>query len=217
MGMKIAVIQASSQKDKNTLLYQCVKKSVENKGGEVVNFGIFPEENVTYSYIQTALNISMLLGSHAVDFVVTGCSSGQGMMLACNSLPSVLCGYIENPSDAWLFGRINDGNAVSYPLGLNFGWAGEINLQSTLEKLFEEPFGTGYPKKDAIRKMQDTKRLKEINHISKKTLTEVLPELEKEFIASVLERKIVYDYIMEYGKNQELKKLMERLHEKIIR
>ena len=33
-----------------------------------------------------------------------------------------------------LFGRINDGNAVSLPLGLNFGWAGEINLQSTIEK-----------------------------------------------------------------------------------
>ena len=48
------------------------------------------------------------------------------MMLACNSLPNVICGYAENPQDAFLFGRINDGNAVSIPLGLNFGWAGEI-------------------------------------------------------------------------------------------
>lgn len=32
--------------------------------------------------------------------MVTGCSSGQGMMLACNSLPGVLCGYVGSPSDA---------------------------------------------------------------------------------------------------------------------
>lgn len=147
--MKIAVIQASSQKEKNTMLYEAVKESVKHINAEVLNFGVFPEEEITYSYIQTALNISMLLESQAVDFVVTGCSSGQGMMLALNSLPGVLCGYVENPSDAYLFGRINDGNAVSYPLGLSFGWAGELNLKSTLEKLFEEPFGIGYPKKDA--------------------------------------------------------------------
>lgn len=34
---------------------------------------------VNYSYIQTAVNISLLLESGAVDFAVTGCSSGQGM------------------------------------------------------------------------------------------------------------------------------------------
>lgn len=161
--MKIGVIQASSQKDKNQLLFECVKNSVRKKRYEVVNFGVFPHENITYSYIQTALNISMLLSSHAVDFVVSGCSSGQGMMLAANSLPGVLCGYVENPSDAFLFGRINNGNAVSFPLGLNFGWAGEINLQCTLDKLFEEPFGTGYPKQEAERKQKDAMLLKRIH------------------------------------------------------
>ena len=49
--------------------------------------------------------ISMLLSSKSIDFVVTGCSSGQGMMIACNSLPDVICGYVENPQDAFLFGR----------------------------------------------------------------------------------------------------------------
>ena len=111
--MKIAVIQASSQKDKNTLLFRCVQSAVAGKGWEAVNFGVFAEEEDSYSYIETALNISMLLESCAVDFAVTGCSSGQGMMLACNSLPGILCGYVENPSDAYLFGRINDGNAIS--------------------------------------------------------------------------------------------------------
>ena len=29
---------------------------------------------------------------------------------------------LSAPSDAYLFGRINGGNAASVPLGLNFGW-----------------------------------------------------------------------------------------------
>ncbi|BCN32694.1 RpiB/LacA/LacB family sugar-phosphate isomerase [Anaeromicropila herbilytica] len=207
--MKIAIIQASSQKDKNPLLYDSVSKAIEGKGYEVINFGIFKEEDVTYSYIQTALMISILLESKAVDFVVTGCSSGQGMMLACNSLPGVLCGYVENPADAYLFGRINNGNAVSYPLGLNFGWAGEINLQSTMEKLFKGDFGMGYPKEDALRKQRDTKMLKAINQATKRSLVEVLPVLDSDLVKSALKRKEIIDYVLQYGTNVELKNTLE--------
>lgn len=209
--MKIAVIQASSQKSKNALLYESVCKATKDKDCKVINFGIFSDEDVTYSYIQTALNIAILLESKAVDFVVTGCSSGQGMMLACNSLPGIICGYIENPSDAYLFGRINDGNAVSFSLGLNFGWAGEINLQASLDKLFEEPFGIGYPPEDAERKQKDTLLLKSINSISKRSLQEIIPELEEELVKSVVNRACVYDYVMKYGKNEEIKTLLKLL------
>ena len=143
--MKIAVLQASSQKDKNPILEKYVWSVAEQQGHSVINFGVFPGETCNVSYVETALCISFLLESGAVDFVVTGSSYGQGMMLACNSLPGVLCGYVQNPSDAYLFGRINAGNAISYPLGLQFGWAAEINLQSTLEALFDGPLGAGYP------------------------------------------------------------------------
>mgnify|MGYP000987727413 CR=1 FL=1 len=115
----------------------------------MLNFGIFEEENEQYSYVEIAILISFLIESGAVDFVVTGCSSGQGMMLACNSLPGLLCGYIETPQDAFLFGRINGGNVASLPLGLNFGWQGELNLQYTLDKLFDGEFGMGYPENEA--------------------------------------------------------------------
>lgn len=207
--MKIAVIQGSSQKSKNALLYDCVCKAVKDKEHEVINFGIFSDEALSYNYIQTALNISILLESKAVDFAVTGCSSGQGMMLACNSLPGMMCGYIENPTDAFLFGRINDGNVVSFPLGLNFGWAGEINLQTSLDKLFEEPFGIGYPAEEAVRKQQDTKMLKYINSVSKESLLEVIPKLDSDFVRSVVRRQCVYDYVMKYGKEDDIKTLLK--------
>lgn len=208
--MKIAVIQGSSQKDKNGILFDCVAEAVKGKGHEVINFGIFNGEEEEYSYVETAVCISLLLESGAVDFVVTGCSSGQGMMLACNSLPGILCGYVGNPSDAYLFGRINNGNAVSFPLGLNFGWAGEINLKCTLEQLFAEPFGMGYPAGDAKRKMEDTRKLKEMNQVTKRTMAEVLPRLDKELVEKAMGRKIVSDYIGAYGNNRQLMELLNR-------
>lgn len=57
--MKIGVIQASSQRDKNGLLYRLAAGAAAG-GGEAVNFGCFPEERETYSYVDIALEISLL-------------------------------------------------------------------------------------------------------------------------------------------------------------
>ena len=82
--MKIGIIQGTSQIDKNSILYECTKEY-----GEVTNFGCFENED-NYSYVEIALEICLLISSKAVDFIVTGCSSGQGMMIACNSLPHLI-------------------------------------------------------------------------------------------------------------------------------
>jgi hypothetical protein len=103
-----------------------------------------------------------------------------------------------------LFGRINDGNAVSIPLGLNFGWAGEINLQCTLEKLFEDEFGIGYPPEDADRKRQDTLLLKEINALTKRSAIDVLEELDEALVQKVLQKNNVVDYIVEHGQDKAI-------------
>lgn len=208
--MKIGVIQATSQKDKNELLYNCTAIAVKPYGHEVINFGCFADEPYSFSYIEIAIAVSLLLASEAVDFVVTGCSSGQGMMLACNSLPNVICGYVENPQDAFLFGRINDGNAVSIPLGLNFGWAGEINLQCTIEKLFTAPFGIGYPPEDAQRKRQDTLLLKNINTLTKRKAIDVFQQLDEVLIQKVFRKKNVFEYILKYGRNKEILEFIQQ-------
>ena len=200
--MKIGVIQASSQCEKNKLLFDAVSKYA--KDHTVVNFGCFTKEETQYSYIDISIEIGLLLASGAVDLIVTGCSSGQGMMLACNTMPGVRCGYTPTPHDAYLFAQINDGNAVSLPLGLNYGWAGEINLNHTLEALFAEPFGKGYPKQEAERKMRDTARLKEIRKLSQIEMKELLEKLDSEILNKVLERRNVTDFIIENGSNGEL-------------
>lgn len=206
--MKIGIIQASSQKEKNEVIFESVKKAVESIGHEVVNFGVFADSLQKYSYVEIAICVSLLLSSKAVDFVVTGCSSGQGMMLACNSFPGVLCGYTPTPQDAFLFGRINNGNAVSLPLGLNWGWLGEINLQCTLSKLFDGPFGTGYPVHEADRKMHDTKLLKQINKTVKRDWADIIDEVDQTLLKNALSNHIVYDYIMHNSDIGELKNMM---------
>ena len=207
--MKIAVIQGSTQIDKNETLVRITQKVVEPLGHEVVNFGVFEEE--TYSYTEVALMISLLLSSQAVDFVITGCSSGKGMAIDCNVLPNVLCGFIQNPQDAFLFGRINDGNAVSFSLGLGYGWLGDLNLEYSIEKLFDGEFGIGYPAEVAERKIKETKRVKLFNKVSKKSMVKLLTALDKPFLTKVLSKKDLIDYIFENGQVQALNQALKQL------
>lgn len=207
--MKIAVIQASSQSQKNELIYSTVKKYAIDS--EVINFGCFGDEQNKFSYIEISVLVGLLLASRSVDLVVTGCSSGQGMMLACNNMPGVLCGYVPTPKDAYLFAQINDGNAVSLPLGEEYTWAGEENLDKTIAKLFSEPFGQGYPKSEAARKLEDTKLLKNIRSASQVKMTELIKTLEKPLLDKVLSKKDVVEYVLENGRDEELVLLINEL------
>ncbi len=45
------------------------------------------------TYIHLGIMASILLNSKAVDFVVTGCGTGQGALMASNLHPGVVCGY----------------------------------------------------------------------------------------------------------------------------
>ena len=207
--MVIGVMQASSQREKNALLYEATRDAAA--GHEVVNLGVFAGEAVEVGYVETAVAISLLLSAGAIDFAVTGCSSGQGMMLALNSLPGALCGYLPTPQDAYLFGRINGGNAASLPLGLGFGWCGEINLRATLEKLFDGPFGGGYPPKDAVRKRRDAERLKRIRRETVRDWTELSGRLDAELIKRALARGNVREYLIANGKDAGIIRLAREI------
>ena len=195
--MKIGIIQASSQAGKNKLIFDAVKKYAA--GSEIINFGCAEDEPDRYSYIEISVLAGMLLSSGAVDFIVTGCSSGQGMMLACNSFPGVLCGYAPTPMDAYLFAQINNGNAVSLPLGEEYTWAGYENFDATVAKLFSEPFGQGYPKGEAARKLRDTELLKQIRRSSQRAAVDLLESLDGDFVRSILRKQNVIGYILEHG------------------
>lgn len=206
--MKIGIIQGTTQVDKNEIIYRITNKVVSPKNYEVINFGVYPEEMTSYSYTEIAILIALLINSKAVDFVITGCSSGQGMNLACNTLPGLLSGFIQSPQDAYLFGRINDGNVASLSLGLGFGWLGNLNLEYTLEKLFDGDFGIGFPPDVAERKIKETNHVKKFNEISKVSLIEFLDQLEEEFMTKILSKKDVIDYILHHSKEGKLIKYL---------
>ena len=206
--MRIAVIQASSQAHKNELLFSTVKKYAADS--EVINFGCREDEECRYSYVEISVLIGLLLSSGAVDFVVTGCSSGQGMMLACNSMPGVLCGYAPTPMDAYLFAQINDGNAVSLPLGEEYTWAGVDNFTETIARLFSEPFGQGYPKSEARRKMEDILLLKRIRRNAQIGIVDLMETIDRDFLEKIMQKEDVIRYILEHGDGEVREWLRDR-------
>ena len=113
--MKIALINENSQAAKNGLIEAALKKVVEPMGHEVVNYGMYAaDDKAQLTYVQCGILAAILLNSGAADYVITGCGTGEGAMLALNSFPGVICGHVEDPVDAFekLFGF---GHGQGYP------------------------------------------------------------------------------------------------------
>ena len=146
--MKIALIIENSQAAKSDIVHDALTSVTEPLGYSVFHYGMYSaEDKASLTYVMNGLLAGILLNSKAADFVVTGCGTGMGSMLACNSMPGVFCGLVIDPTDAFLFGQINDGNALSMPYAKGFGWAAELNLQDCYRKLFEVERGVGYPQR----------------------------------------------------------------------
>ena len=127
--MKIALVNENSQAAKNSMIEACLRKVVEPMGHEVVNYGMYTADDACQlTYVKCGLLAGILLNSGAADYVVTGCGTGEGAMLACNAFPRVLCGHIVDPSDGYMFAQINDGNCAALPFAKDFGWGAELKL-----------------------------------------------------------------------------------------
>lgn len=144
--MKIAMMNEFSQAGKNAIVLAQLKDVVEPMGHTVYNTGMERDGDPCYlTYLNLGVQAALLLNSGAVDFVVTGCGTGQGAMMALNAFPGVVCGYCIEPTDAYLFLQINNGNALSIPYAKGFGWGAELNIHAMFEKAFGSPKGMGYP------------------------------------------------------------------------
>lgn len=182
--MRIALINENSQAAKNAVIYNSLKTVADQKGYTVDNYGMYSADDAAQlTYVQNGILAAVLLNSGAADFVVTGCGTGEGAMLALNSFPGVICGHVEDPLDAFTFAQINDGNAVALPFALKFGWGGDLNLIYIFEKLFSQPFGGGYPPERREPEQRNKKILDEVRkHTLRQDLVEVLKELDPELV-----------------------------------
>lgn len=149
--MKIALMMENSQANKTPSSSRSLTR-LPTKGFPVYNVGMSDENDHHLTYIHLGIMASILLNSKAVDFVVTGCGTGQGALMSLNIHPGVVCGYCIDPADAFLFAQINNGNALSLPFAKGFGWGAELNVRF----IFEKPLPAATAK--AIRRSAKNRR-----------------------------------------------------------
>lgn len=181
--MKIALINENSQAAKNSIIEATLKKVVEPLGHEVFNYGMYSaDDEAQLTYVQIGILAATLLNSGAADLVITGCGTGEGAMLACNAFPGVLCGHVVDPTDAYQFTQVNNGNAIAMPFAKGWGWGAELNLQYVFEKLFVEEWGGGYPKERAVPEQRNAKILNEVKKVTHREMADILPELDRDLV-----------------------------------
>ena len=177
--MRIALINENSQAAKNGTILNALLKVVEPMGHTVDNYGMYAADDAAQlTYVQCGILAAILLNSGAADYVITGCGTGEGAMLALNSFPGVICGHVEDPVDAYTFAHVNDGNAVAMPFAKGFGWGGELNLEYCFEKLFGFGHGQGYPPERREPEMRNKAILDGVRARTLRPLLEVLPQLD---------------------------------------
>ena len=204
--MRIALINENSQAAKNEMVYNTLKKVAESKGHTVANYGMYAADDAApLTYVQTGSLAALLINSGAADFVVTGCGTGEGAMLALNSFPGVLCGHVVDPSDAYMFMQINDGNAISLPFAKGFGWGAELNLTYIFEKLFEGEPGGGYPKERVVPEQRNKKILDVVRKVAfKDSLIDILKNLDQDLVKGAVAGEKFQELFFANCKNQEI-------------
>jgi ribose 5-phosphate isomerase RpiB len=181
--MKIALINENSQAAKNSIIEGALKSVVEPLGHTVHNYGMYgAEDKNSLTYVQNGILAAILLNSKAADFVITGCGTGVGAMLALNSFPNVVCGLVIDPSDAFMFGQINDGNAISMPYAKGFGWGAELNLQYCYQNLFGNERGQGYPKERAAVMKKNREILNQVKKVSHTDMLTILKNIDQDLL-----------------------------------
>jgi ribose 5-phosphate isomerase RpiB len=185
--MKIALITENSQAAKNPIIHEALTAVAEPLGHQVFNYGMYSaEDTASLTYVMNGLLTGILLNSKAADFVVTGCGTGMGSMLACNAMPGVFCGLVIDPTDAFLFSQINAGNAISMPSAKGFGWAAELNLQDCYAKLFEGEPGAGYPKERAAIMATNRGKLADLKAASCHDMLTVLQNVDQALLRAAI-------------------------------
>ncbi|TCK92724.1 ribose 5-phosphate isomerase RpiB [Natranaerovirga hydrolytica] len=203
--MKIALINENSQAAKNEIAYNTLKKVVEPKGHTVYNYGMYtPEDDTQLTYVMAGLLSSILLETKAADFVVTGCGTGEGAVMAANAFPGVLCGHIVDPADGFLFAQINDGNAISLAFAKGFGWGAELNLEYIFEKLFQGEKGQGYPKERVEPQQRNKKILDEVKKVTHVDLLTILKNIDQEFLKTAISGPKFQEYFFANCQDQEV-------------
>ena len=213
--MKIALINENSQAATNELICNTLKSVVEPLGHEVLNFGMYTaEDEAQLTYVQVGLLTAILLNSKAVDLVITGCGTGEGAMLACNAFPGVLCGHVVDPTDAYQFTQVNNGNAIAMPFAKGWGWGCELNLSYVFEKLFVSEWGQGYPRERAVPEQRNKKILDDVKKITHRDMMSILKDIDRDFLKAAVSGEKFSELFFKNFKDDEIAAFIKDVLEK---
>ncbi|WP_440903434.1 RpiB/LacA/LacB family sugar-phosphate isomerase [Catenovulum sp. SX2] len=180
--MKIALMNEFSQAAKNPIVLEQLNSVAADLGHEVFNVGMDGDNDHRLTYIHLGIIAGLLINSKAVDFIVAGCGTGQGALMSLNAHPGVTCGYCIDPSDAYLFAQINNGNALSLPFAKGFGWGAELNIRYIFEKAFTGVKGQGYPPERKASQVENAGILNDVKTAMSKDFLAGLKLLDPELI-----------------------------------
>jgi len=196
--MKIALMMEFSQAPKNPVVFKQLQDVAAAQGHEVFNVGMDGENDHRLTYIHLGICAALLLNAGAVDFVVSGCGTGQGAMMSLNAWPGVYCGYCIEPTDAFLFAQVNNGNALALPYAKGYGWGAEINIRYIFEKAFGGERGQGYPAERRESQMANAGILADVKRGASKSLVDGLkaidPALVKQAVGGERFQKLFFDH-----------------------
>lgn len=210
--MKIALIIENSQAAKSEIVHAALTAVAGPLGHEVFHYGMYtPEDKASLTYVMNGLLTGLLINAGAADFVVTGCGTGMGSMLAANAMPGVSCGLIIDPTDAFLFGQINDGNAIAMPYAKGFGWAAELNLQDCYRKLFEGERGLGYPRERAEIMRKNRGILKDLKAVTCHDMLTVLKTVDQDLLKAAIAGERFQDYFFANATDEAIRDYVKGL------
>jgi ribose 5-phosphate isomerase RpiB len=190
--MRIAVINEVSTAGRNI----DIMAALQGRGHDIINLGMktvgqVPELTLIHSGFISAL----LLNSGRVDYIVAGCSTGQGYRLSVGQYPNMFCGHVETPLDAWLFPQINGGNCVSLGLNQGYGWGADVNLGIIFDQLFAVSYGTGYPPHRRAPQEDVRLLLERVSQVCHRTMAEIVLNLEERVVKPALSFPGVWEFL----------------------
>jgi ribose 5-phosphate isomerase RpiB len=185
--MKIALMMENSQAAKNATVLNELQTVAQPLNHTVFNVGMSDEQDHHLTYIHLGIMASLLLNSKAVDFVVAGCGTGQGAMMSLNLHPGVVCGYCLDPSDAFLFNQVNNGNALALAFAKGYGWGAELNVRYIFEKAFVGERGQGYPIERREPQVRNAGILNEVKAaVTKDNYLDTLKSIDQELVKTAV-------------------------------
>lgn len=190
--MRIAVINEVSAVDKNPAILQ----ALDGRGHQVLNLGMSDkDQQPQLLYTHTGFLAALFLRLGKVDLVVGGCGTGQGFLNSVMQYPGVFCGHIITPLDAWLFAQINAGNCISLALNQGYGWAGDVALRFIFDRVFEPPWGGGYPPHRMEPQRQARLTLEKISVAAHRDIPEIIARLPREVVADSMGFPAVREFL----------------------